>query len=84
MKHNELFVEGSRQDARCHIHQFKSHRSSLYEMEESYHFSQVNVEGLTHCYDVIRDKVNKGHAINNVLENEHHERRSHCVWRRDE
>ncbi|HEY4553061.1 MAG TPA: HAD family hydrolase [Bacillaceae bacterium] len=41
---------------------------SLYEGEEHYHFSQVNVEGLKHCYDVIRDNVNKGRAIQTLLD----------------
>ncbi|WP_040208717.1 HAD family hydrolase [Neobacillus jeddahensis] len=38
-----------------------------YNQEESIHLSQVNVDGMRHCYDVIRDKVNKGYGIQMVL-----------------
>ncbi|MDR4948176.1 HAD family hydrolase [Neobacillus cucumis] len=40
---------------------------ALYEEENDIHLSQVNVEGLRHCYDVIRDKVNKGYGIQMLL-----------------
>ncbi len=39
----------------------------FYENEADVHLSQVNVEGMRNCYDVIRDKVNKGMAVNLVL-----------------
>jgi Cof subfamily protein (haloacid dehalogenase superfamily) len=35
--------------------------------ENGFHLSQVNVEGMQNCYDVIRDKVNKGMGVNLVL-----------------
>lgn len=38
-----------------------------YRSEEDLHFSQVNVSGLEDCYDVIRDSVNKGIAISEIL-----------------
>lgn len=42
---------------------------ALYEKEDhSIHLSQVNVDGLRHCYDVIRDSVNKGIAVQHILE----------------
>jgi Cof subfamily protein (haloacid dehalogenase superfamily) len=42
---------------------------ALYEKAEpSIHLAQVNVEGLRHCYDVIREQVNKGIAVQHVLE----------------
>ncbi|WP_112180603.1 MULTISPECIES: HAD family hydrolase [Paraliobacillus] len=40
----------------------------LYETDEPIFFSQVNVEGLMHSYDVIRESVNKGRAIKHVIE----------------
>ncbi|MEH7352077.1 HAD family hydrolase [Neobacillus drentensis] len=40
---------------------------ALYEKEDSIHLSQVNVDGMRHCYDVIRDKVNKGYGIQMVF-----------------
>ncbi|MEW9051015.1 MAG: HAD family hydrolase [Neobacillus sp.] len=40
---------------------------NLYKNEDGVHLSQVNVEGLYHCYDVIRDTVNKGIGIEHVL-----------------
>ncbi|PMC34859.1 Cof-type HAD-IIB family hydrolase [Bacillus sp. UMB0899] len=42
---------------------------ALYEKADpSIHLSQVNVDGLRHCYDVIRDNVNKGIAVQHILE----------------
>ncbi|KKI94167.1 hydrolase [Bacillus sp. SA1-12] len=42
---------------------------ALYEKDDpSIHLSQVNVDGLRHCYDVIRDNVNKGIAVQHILE----------------
>ncbi|MCJ7842587.1 HAD family hydrolase [Lederbergia sp. NSJ-179] len=40
----------------------------LYQFDPTYHLSQVNVEALLHCYDVIRDRVNKGGAISKILD----------------
>lgn len=40
---------------------------ALYETNEI-HLSQVNLEGLRHSYDVIRDTVNKGFAVRMILE----------------
>lgn len=39
-----------------------------YLKEDGVHLSQVNVEGMTHCFDVIRDKVNKGVGVHLVLD----------------
>lgn len=38
-----------------------------YEFSDGIHLSQVNIEGMHHCYDVIRDKVNKGVGIQFLL-----------------
>lgn len=35
--------------------------------EKGIHLTQVNVEGMKHCFDVIRDHVNKGFGVNCVL-----------------
>jgi Cof subfamily protein (haloacid dehalogenase superfamily) len=40
---------------------------SLYQFNDSIHFSQVNIDGMQHCYDVIRDQVNKGIGIQFLL-----------------
>ncbi|WP_018663172.1 Cof-type HAD-IIB family hydrolase [Heyndrickxia acidiproducens] len=40
---------------------------SLYETYPGLHLSQVNVDGLRHSYDVIRDTVNKGIAVSKIL-----------------
>ncbi|WP_160721003.1 Cof-type HAD-IIB family hydrolase [Bacillus sp. USDA818B3_A] len=40
---------------------------SLYESEHGIHLSQVNVEGLRSCYDVIRNKIHKGYGIEMLL-----------------
>ena len=69
MKHNELFTPKVVNNILgATLINLKATDPSLYQVEESYHFSQVNVEGLMHCYDVIRDTVNKGRAIKMVLE----------------
>ena len=41
---------------------------TLYELESNINLAQVNLEGLTHCYDVIRSNVNKGKAIQRVFD----------------
>nr|WP_084040890.1 Cof-type HAD-IIB family hydrolase [Gracilibacillus boraciitolerans] len=47
----------------------KPHEPVLYDLKnEEIYFSQVNVKGLEHCYDVIRENVNKGQAIKEILE----------------
>jgi hypothetical protein len=45
----------------------KEEDPALYNKENGIHLSQVNVEGMRHCYDVIRDSVNKGYGIQVVL-----------------
>ena len=40
---------------------------ALYQFNNGIHLSQVNVEGMQHCFDVIRDKVNKGVGIQFLL-----------------
>nr|WP_026695163.1 HAD family hydrolase [Peribacillus kribbensis] len=40
---------------------------SLYEIDQT-HLSQVNVDGLLHCFDVIRDEANKGIGMRKFLE----------------
>jgi Cof subfamily protein (haloacid dehalogenase superfamily) len=39
----------------------------LYSLGDGIHFSQVNVKGMRHCFDVIRDTVNKGVGIDYLL-----------------
>ncbi|MFP5115166.1 Cof-type HAD-IIB family hydrolase [Bacillaceae bacterium C204] len=46
----------------------KKEDPSLYQNDEGIHLSQVNLEGMRHCYDVIRDSVNKGYGVQVVLE----------------
>jgi len=41
--------------------------NTLYTLENGIHFSQVHVNGMRHCFDVIRDKVNKGVGIQFLL-----------------
>lgn len=38
-----------------------------YSLEDGIHFSQVNVDGMRHCFDVIRNQVNKGVGIQLLL-----------------
>jgi Cof subfamily protein (haloacid dehalogenase superfamily) len=46
----------------------KDHDLHYYQNNEEIHLSQVNVEGMENCYDVIRCKVNKGMGVNLVLD----------------
>lgn len=39
----------------------------LYDFDPSLHLSQVNVDGLRHCYDVIQHHINKGKAIEVII-----------------
>lgn len=41
---------------------------SYYPMQEGIFLSQVNVNGMYHCFDVIMNKVNKGVAVKRMLE----------------
>jgi Cof subfamily protein (haloacid dehalogenase superfamily) len=45
----------------------KENDISLYKSAEGIHLSQVNVDGMRHCYDVIRNKVNKGYGVQMIL-----------------
>ncbi|MFC4403484.1 HAD family hydrolase [Gracilibacillus xinjiangensis] len=46
----------------------KPQQPMLYNMaNENIYFSPVNVKGLEHCYDVIRENVNKGIAVQTIL-----------------
>ncbi|MBT2680903.1 HAD family hydrolase [Bacillus sp. ISL-35] len=40
---------------------------SLYQFNNGIHLSQVNIEGMQHCFDVIRDHVNKGIGVEFLL-----------------
>ncbi|MBS4205672.1 HAD family hydrolase [Lederbergia citrea] len=69
MKQNEQFtLDIANQILGATLINLKEEDPSLYQVDDSYHFSQVNVEGLLHCYDVIRDNVNKGRAIKTILD----------------
>jgi Cof subfamily protein (haloacid dehalogenase superfamily) len=39
-----------------------------YNLGNDIHLSQVNIEGMRHCFDVIRDKVNKGIGVEFLLD----------------
>ncbi|RKQ35645.1 HAD family hydrolase [Oceanobacillus halophilus] len=43
-------------------------QNSLYQLDENIRLSQVNINGLKHAYDVIRNNVNKGEAIKKSLQ----------------
>lgn len=40
----------------------------FYDFSDGIHLSQVNITGMQHCFDVIRDKVNKGVGVKFLLE----------------
>jgi Cof subfamily protein (haloacid dehalogenase superfamily) len=41
--------------------------SDLYQIGDGIHLSQVNVANMRHCFDVIRDSVNKGSGVEQLL-----------------
>jgi Cof subfamily protein (haloacid dehalogenase superfamily) len=45
----------------------KENEHQHYNQESGIHLTQVNVEGMETCFDVIRDKFNKGYGVNCVL-----------------
>lgn len=46
----------------------KENEHLFYQGQPGIHLSQVNIEGMQHCFDVIRDTVNKGIGIERVLQ----------------
>lgn len=38
-----------------------------YNIDPTIHLSQVNIEGVTNCFDIIREQVNKGYAVKVLL-----------------
>lgn len=69
LKQNELFtIDIVDQILGITLINLTDEDTKLYEVNNSLHLSQVNVDGLRHCYDVIQHKVNKGEAIQAILD----------------
>ncbi|SDJ81159.1 HAD family hydrolase [Sediminibacillus albus] len=69
LKKNELFgPEVMDQILGITLMKLTKTEPALYKIEDDLDFSQVNVHGLEHCYDVIRDSVNKGEAVTKILQ----------------
>ena len=69
LKQNELFsVDVINHILGITVVKLSENQTELYEQGNNLHLSQVNLEGLRHSYDVIRDNVNKGIAIKHILE----------------
>lgn len=69
LQFNELYTdEISENILGITVMNLKPEDAALYELEENIHLAQVNLEGLTHCYDVIRKNVNKGKAVQRTFE----------------
>lgn len=68
LRKNELFTEDViDQVLGITVMNLSSGQSTLYETEENIRLSQVNIEGATHAYDILRTTVNKGEAVKKVL-----------------
>ncbi|RDW16943.1 Cof-type HAD-IIB family hydrolase [Oceanobacillus arenosus] len=68
MKHNEAYSEAvNHQILGVTVMNLEPSHPALYEFNPAFHLSQVNVEGAEHSYDIIRDSVNKGEAITELL-----------------
>src|SRR5690625_167540 len=69
LKFNELYTDHiSAEVLGITVMNLEPHESALYELEENIHLAQVNLKGLEHCFDVIRNNVNKGKAVQQALE----------------
>lgn len=68
LKENQLFTDAvSNIILGITVMNLSDREPHLYETDDIY-LSQVNVEGLHHSYDVIRNSVNKGRAVKAVLD----------------
>ncbi|HWO96646.1 MAG TPA: HAD family hydrolase [Bacillus sp. (in: firmicutes)] len=68
LQKNELFTPSILNDVLgMTLVNLSENEPALYEQEHTIHLSQVNVEGFRHSYDVIRDTVNKGLAVQIIL-----------------
>ncbi|MDL4843032.1 HAD family hydrolase [Aquibacillus rhizosphaerae] len=70
LKENKLYTNDNKDEILgITVMNVKEDEPLLYDIpEENIYFSQVNVKGLEHSYDVIRENVNKGRAIKTVLD----------------
>lgn len=69
LQFNELYTEKiSAEILGITVMNLEPHEAQLYELEENIRLAQVNLEGLEHCYDVIRKNVNKGKAVQRAFE----------------
>ncbi|MGP4105728.1 HAD family hydrolase [Virgibacillus sp. L01] len=68
MHKNELFKrEKSDQILGATLMNLSPSQPALYELGANIHLSPVHVAGAEHCYDIIRKNVNKGIAVDKVL-----------------
>ncbi|MEK3905556.1 HAD family hydrolase [Oceanobacillus sp. FSL W7-1309] len=69
LKQNALFAEEvADQIIGATVLNIEPGDASLYEIEENIRLSQVNVEGATKAFDIIRKNVNKGEAVTKILQ----------------
>jgi Cof subfamily protein (haloacid dehalogenase superfamily) len=68
LRQNDIFTEDAIEDVLgMTIITAGNKDYSLYQFNDGIHLSQVNVEGMQHCFDVIRDQVNKGIGVEFLL-----------------
>jgi len=68
LKLNELYTDDiSSKVLGITVMNLKPDEAVFYELEENIRLAQVNLEGLEHCFDVIRKDVNKGEAVQQAL-----------------
>lgn len=69
LKYNELYTDHvSDRILGVTIMNLNENQSLLYEINEDIHLAQVNIKGLNHCYDVIQKNVNKGKAVEQIIQ----------------
>jgi Cof subfamily protein (haloacid dehalogenase superfamily) len=69
MKKNELYDQSVNADVLgITIITSQEDSDTYYQDFEGIHYARVNVASLGHCFDVIRDRVNKGVAVKAVLD----------------
>lgn len=69
LKYNELYTdEVKSRILGITVMNLETDHAQLYEINRNIHLAQVNIEGLKHSYDVIRSNVNKGKAIERIMQ----------------
>lgn len=69
LNHNELYTnETADQTLGVTVMNVSPSEEKIYEIEPNLRMSQVNIDGIENSYDIIRTNVNKGEAVDRILD----------------